>query len=180
MEELPAVLVSDRAHWAQEAGLACRAIAAIPENETWESVASRTDPGSALVLDVTNPFDPKREQLERWARRAWQPACVLCVSAQRGAAELMVWASRVGYRYTVHGGALKEYCADLDTHLKNLTQNRIWLVPELAAKFECYSPQIVDALSAVFDDPATQYGGALGKGARPARAARSRRVVCLS
>jgi hypothetical protein len=59
----------------------------------------------------------------------------------------MSWASRVGYRYTVHGDAIKEYCADLDTHLRNLIENCVWLVPELAAKFERYSPPIVDALS---------------------------------
>lgn len=147
MDQLPAVLVSDRARWIQDAGQACRAISAIPEHETWKSAAGRTEPGSALVLDVTNPFDPKRDQLRRWARRAWQPLCVLCVSPQRGATELMSWASRVGYRYTVHGDALKEYCADLDTHLRNLIENCVWLVPELAAKFECHSPPIVDALA---------------------------------
>jgi hypothetical protein len=53
----------------------------------------------------------------------------------------------MGYRYTVHGDTLKDYCGDLETHLARLIENRVWIVHELAAKFERYAPQIVDALS---------------------------------
>ncbi len=117
MDKLPAVLVSDRAQWIREAKQACRAISAIPEHETWKSAFEKAKAGSALVLDVADPFDQKRDHLERLARRAWQPLCVLCVSSQRGAAELVSWASGVGYRYTVHGDELKDYCGDLENAL---------------------------------------------------------------
>jgi hypothetical protein len=51
MDERPVVFISDRAQWTQEATQVCRDIGAIPEHETWRSVADRTEPGSALILD---------------------------------------------------------------------------------------------------------------------------------
>jgi len=148
MDKLPTVLVSDRAQWIREASQACRAISLISEHETWKSAGERPQAGSALVLDVANTFDQKRDQLERWARRAWQPLCVLCVSSQRGAADLVSSASHMGFRYTFHGDALKEYCEGLESQLTKLIESRVWLVPEVAALLDCYSPPVVDALSA--------------------------------
>jgi hypothetical protein len=148
MDELPVVLVSDRASWIQEARLVCRAVGAIPEDETWRSVADRTEPGSALVLDITDPFDQKRDLLERWAKRAWQPLCVLCVRSRRGAAELTSWAGRVGYRYVLHGDALVECRADLETCMLDIIEKYLWLVPEVARALGCHSLSFVEALHA--------------------------------
>ena len=147
---LPVALVSDRQEWVRRACEACRAVRTIPECETWSTVPSRHGPVAALVLDVTSPYEPKRRQLRKWAGKGQQPACILCVAPQRGAAELAIYAAKLGYNHVLYG-IVAEFCEGLEEVMRRIIEKRAWVVPEVARVLKCYDHEIVRCLDVGLD-----------------------------
>jgi hypothetical protein len=144
---LPATVVSDREEWVERACEVCRAVHTIPEMETWRTVLTHRGPVAALVLDVTSPLEMKRERLPRWTTLGRQAVSVLCVAPHRGAADLISWARRMGYRRILQGSSIEQYCDDLQAKLGQVIDNRAWLVPEVARAVACFEPVVVEAIS---------------------------------
>ncbi len=144
---LPIVLVSDREEWLRELRASCRGVGVIPEDESWSSAATRRWPLAALVLDLTVPFEPRRALLTKWTRRGWQPVCALCISPERGAAELDAWVRSQGCLWIFHGVHPSEYGDDLERSLHDIIERRLWLVVEFAKALDCRNRDVIHALS---------------------------------
>ena len=146
-QALAAALVSDRPDWVESARSVCIRAHVIAERESWSSVKTRAERVAAMVLDVSSPFEIRRPQLAEWAHMGRQPLSILCITPDRGAADLSMWLQRLGYRHLVHGDRPDEYRDDLEALLGLITGRRAWIVSEIASVLDCFEPEILEALS---------------------------------
>jgi hypothetical protein len=148
-------LVSDRPEWIGGAVEVCAAYEVVPRHAPWSLAERLGRRDVAALVDATPPFGEKQTMMGVWARRAWQPICVVSIPPNRGAESIAAHASRLGYRF-VYDSSGDRYWERLSSQLDGVIRDNAWLVPRVAAVLACGDPRIVKALAVAVSLPSSQ------------------------
>lgn len=140
-------VISDRAAWADQLVERCQDLDLVFERHSWSRASRLARPADAMILDVERRLRDVEALLAEWAKRVWQPLCIISLSTEAGNADFQRWLREHGYPRVVPATGLPGYWLRLRNNLEAVLEGGGRLVPLAAQYCGSSDPELVEALT---------------------------------